>query len=159
MPADLSRRDFASLLRLGVLLPFASALGADSAQYNFRVRTITAGLQLREAGGFTQAEAAIAFLRRARDTFETKGYEVQTLRLATQPLQEYLPDWRSSPSLQAILALDQFAVENEVSCSIGPVITDDFYHEEFAAWAVEVILKTKNISFPVRLASPGRGVH
>jgi uncharacterized protein (UPF0210 family) len=159
MPADLSRRDFARLLPLAALLPLASTVGAPVTENNFRLRTITAGLHMQESGGFDQAEAAIAFLRNAREIFEVKGYEVQTLRLATQPLQEYLPDWSSSQSIQAILALDQFAVENEVSCSIGPVFTDDFYHEEFAAWAVEVIRKTKNISFTVSVASAGRGVH
>jgi uncharacterized protein (UPF0210 family) len=159
MPADLSRRDFSSLLQLGALLPFASAFAAASTKNNFRVRTITAGLQMQESGGFDQAEAAIVFLRNAREIFEVKGYEVQTLRLATQPMQEYLPDWRSSQSIQAIQALDRFAVENEVTCSIGPVFTNDFYHEEFAAWAVEVIGKTKNISFSVSVASAGLGVH
>jgi AraC-like DNA-binding protein len=108
MPGILSRRDFASLLRLSAFLPFASTIGAVSFENNFRIRTITAGLQGQKAGAFDQAEAAITFLRKARVTFEAEGYEVQTLRLATQPLQEYLPDWRlllSSP-IGSITATD-----------------------------------------------------
>lgn len=159
MPAELSRREFAKLIRLGAVLPFAGALGASSPAYNFRVRTITAGLQMPKAGGLGEAEAAVTFLRSARERFQDQGYEVQTLRLATQPLQEYLPEWRSSNSLKAIQALDQFAGDNGVSCSIGPVITDDFYHEEFAPWATEVIRKTRNISFTASVASERLGVH
>lgn len=159
MPTDLSRRDFASLVQLGALLPFTNAFGATYTEKNFRIRTITAGIEMRKSGGFDQAEAAITFLRNAREMFETDGYEVQTLRLATQPVREYLPDWRSAQSIQAILALDEFAVESGVSCSIGPVISDDSYHEGFPAWAVDVIRKTKNTSFTVSVASSGLGVH
>ena len=35
-------------------------------------------------------------------------------------------------------ALGQFAVDSQVGCSIGPVMTADQYHPEFAAWAVEL---------------------
>ena len=159
MPANLSRRDFASLLRLAAFLPFAGHIGAATAKNNFRIRTLTAGLQMQKAGWLDQAEAAIAFLHKARKAFQAQGYEVQTLRLATQPLPQYLPDWRSTKSLQAIVNLDQFAAENGVSCSIGPVITDDIYLEEFASWAVEVIRETQNISFTVSMASPEYGIH
>jgi uncharacterized protein (UPF0210 family) len=62
-------------------------------------------------------------------------------------------------SLQAIQALDRFAVENELMFSIGPVITGDFYHQEFSAWAAELVQQTKNISFTVRVASPEQGIH
>ena len=157
--AILSRREFAGLLGLGLSWPFAAGFGAGIAPKNFRIRTITAGLQLQNAAELEQAEAAVAFLQRAREDFEAAGYEVQTLRLATQPLREYLPDWMNPSSLQAIGVLDRFAVENGVVCSIGPVITGDEYHGEFAPWAAELVQQTKNINFTCRVASPGYGVH
>ena len=62
---------------------------------SFRIRTITAGVHLERGGALGPAEAAVAFLRQARAAFQTEGYEVQTIRLATQPLAEYLPEWSS----------------------------------------------------------------
>jgi hypothetical protein len=160
---SLSRREFASLLGLGTVWPFAANLGASPnakfGQKNFRIRTITAGVQLHSAGNLDPAAAAVAFLHQARSRFEAQGYEVQTLRLATQPLQNYLPDWSTPAALQAIKALDQFAVDNQVNCSIGPVITGDQYHAGFGAWAAELVQQTNNISFSCEVASAASGVH
>jgi len=159
MKANLSRREFAGLLGLGFAWPLAASLGANVAPNHFRIRTITAGLQLQNTFNLKQAEAAVAFLQRARGRFLAEGFEVQTLRIATQPLQEYLPQWMKTSSLQTIQALDRFAVENDVMFSIGPVVTGDSYHAEFASWAAELTQQTKNISFTVRVASPEHGIH
>ena len=159
MPVDLSRRAFARTLQMAALLPLTSAAGSIKPGNTFHVRTITAGLHMHSTADIKQAETAMAFLAKARETIEAEGYQVQTLRLATQPLGQYLPEWLNSGSIKAIKALDQYAVNNDVSFSIGPVITDDFYHEEFARWAVEVIKSTSNISFTVSIASPDLGIH
>jgi len=162
MKSGLSRREFAGLLGLGTIWPFttfAAEPGASTGQKNFRIRTITAGVHLSGLDNLDPAKAAVAFLHQARSRFEAAGYEVQTLRLATQPLQNYLPDWAAPSSLQAIKGLDQFAVDNQVNCSIGPVITDDQYHQGFAAWAAELVQQTKNINFTCQVASAAVGVH
>jgi uncharacterized protein (UPF0210 family) len=159
MKTNLTRREFAGLLGLGLTWPFAAGAGVNVAANNFRIRTITAALQLQNTGKLKQAEEAVAFLQRARAAFQAEGYEVQTLRIATQPLGEYLPDWMDDSSLSAIQALDRFAADNEVMFSIGPVITGDVHHDQFAAWAAELVQQTNNISFTVRVASPGLGIH
>ena len=155
----LSRREFTGLLGLGLLVPYASKLAANAAAHEFRIRTITAGVQLQNGIKLAQAEAAVAFLKRARKAFLVDGYEVQTLRIATQPLQGYLPDWSKPATLRSLRMLDQFAVDNDVICSIGPVITADQYQSEFATWAAELVQETKNISFTARVASPETGIH
>src|SRR3990172_9313097 len=105
MKTSLTRREFASLLGLGAAWPFAARPCANDDQMNFRIRTITAGIPLHSASNLAPAQAAVAFLQRARGVFEAEGYEVQTLRLATQPLRKYLHAWDSLSSLQAIKAL------------------------------------------------------
>jgi len=147
------------LLGLGLTLPMVGRMFADVGTLNYRIRTITAGVQIPTAFNLDQAQAAVVYLKNAREVFVAEGYEVQSLRLATQPLQQYLPDWKSRASLEAIKALDQFAVEQGVVCSIGPVITADEYHREFASWAVRLVEQTKNISFSCRIASGEHGVH
>jgi hypothetical protein len=170
MTTALSRREFASLLALGTAWPLASSFAAgpnasadtgpgnNAAQKNFRIRTITAGVHLSSAANLDPAKAAVAFLHQARSRFEAEGFEVQTLRLATQPLARYLPDWKSPTGLTAIKALDQFAVDSKVGCSIGPVITDDQYQPEFGAWAAELAQQT-SVSFSCQVASAAGGVH
>lgn len=156
---NLSRREFTRLLGLGATLPFAGQLGAIDTPLDFRIRTITAGFQLQNANNLMPAKAAAALVQRARKAFEAEGYEVQTLRLASQPLQSYFPDWSSSSSLQVMKELDKFAKDNDVLVSIGPVITEDEYSQEFGAWAAEVVQQTTNINFSCQVASPTRGVH
>ncbi len=156
---NLTRREFTGLLGLGLTWPFAGALGTSSASRDFRIRTITAGVVFQNGIKLSPAESAVAFLRQARKAYADEGYEVQTLRIATQPVAEYLPDWKKPSVLQALRMLDKFAVDNNVMCSIGPVITDDQHHREFAAWAAELVQQTKNISFTVRVASREKGVH
>ena len=156
---NLTRREFAGLLGLGLTWPLVGRLHASVAQKNFRIRTITAGVPLQNLNNLAPAETAVAFLQQARKAYETEGYEVQTLRIATQPLAEFLPDWNKPSSIQALRTLDTFAVDNNLMCSIGPVITDDQHHEGFAAWAAELVQQTKNISFTVRVASEVNGIH
>lgn len=159
MKTSLSRREFAALLGLSAAWPLARRLSASDAQMNFRIRTITAGLELQSATQLESATAAVAFLQQARGVFEADGYEVQTLRLATQPLRKYQPDWTKPSSLQALKILDQFAQDNNVVCSIGPVITGDHCHRAFAQWAAELVQQTSNISFSCRVASSAHGAH
>jgi len=159
MESGLSRRRFAALLSLGAIWPFARSMAAGGMQGNFRIRTITAGVQLQDARDLESARAAVSFLRHARETLEADGYQVQTLRLATQPMQDYLPEWSSPSSMQGLKVLDRFAEENGVIWSIGPVITGDQFDEKFAWWAGELIQQTKNINFSCRVASPEHGLH
>ena len=54
--------------------------------HRFRIRTITAGVNLKNTSDLATVESAIGFLQKAKKKFEDEGYEIQTLRIATQPL-------------------------------------------------------------------------
>src|SRR5712692_5664641 len=58
--------------------------------HRFKIRTVTAGVNLKNTSDLATVESAIGFLQRARKKLEHEGYEIQTLRIATQPLPEYL---------------------------------------------------------------------
>ena len=87
--ADLSRREVITLLGAVALTPVVRSSERQPARTpagpGFRVRTITAGTSLRSAADTQAAEAAIAFLKGARRVIGDAGYEVQTIRVATQP--------------------------------------------------------------------------
>ncbi len=159
MGDGLSRRDFTGLIGLTLLSAMTDRLAAAPGPKSFRIRTITAGVPLQTAGELARVEAAVRFLTRAREGFEAAGYEVQTVRAATQPLAEYAPDWTARATSEAILAHDRLAVEHGLSFSIGPVIAGDEHDERFPAWAADLIRRTRNTSLSVSVASPEAGVH
>ena len=159
---ELSRRRFLGAAGAGVVLPFVGRFLGPPAfppERSFRIRAVTAGIPLSGDAGPRELEPALGFLRQARAELEAGGYEVQTVRLATQPLAEYLPDWSSREALEVIREMDEIALAADASLSLGPVITADEHVPEFASWAAELVRRTRNVSFSVRVASREHGIH
>src|SRR5215831_11467984 len=126
--------------------------------HRFRIRTITAGVNLSSTSDLKTIESAIEFLEHARKKFEDAGYEVQTVRIATQPFSQYLAGKSRTEALGDLKKIDDVLSAKNVILSIGPVITADRHDTEFAAWAAQLVQETKNINFSVTVASE-RGVH
>jgi uncharacterized protein (UPF0210 family) len=124
----------------------------------FRIRTITAGVNLDSTNDLKTIESAIDFLQKARKKFEDEGYEIQTVRIATQPLSQYLNGKSRTAALDDLKRIDGVLSEKNVILSIGPVITADRHDTEFPAWAAQLVQQTNNISFSVTVASE-RGIH
>jgi uncharacterized protein (UPF0210 family) len=150
------RREFLFLLPASLAIP-GVLFAAEP--HSFRIRTITAGVSLTLGSWQQQLQQAAEFLREARSDLENQGYEVQTLRIATQALPEYLSEWLSSEGLYVLTELDVFCEQQDLILSIGPIINSDHYQPELAEWAVKLIRKTKHISFTVGITSASDGVH
>jgi hypothetical protein len=127
--------------------------------HRFKIRTVTAGVNLKNTSDLVTVESAIGFLQKARKRLEDEGYEIQTLRIATQPLPEYLNGKSRGAALADLRKIDEAIAAKGVILSIGPVITDDRHDPEFAVWATQLVKETKNINFSVAVASPERGIH
>lgn len=125
----------------------------------FRIRTITAGVSLRMRGWHEQLRGAVDFLLEARDAYQDRGYEVQTLRIATQPLSEYLTDGFSPDGLRVLAEIDEYCQQQNLILCVGPVIDSDKHHPGLADWAAELIRTTDRINFSVSVASSAAGVH
>ena len=122
--------------------------------HRFKIRTITAGINLKNTSDLVTVESAIGFLQRAKKKFEDEGYEIQTLRIATQPFPEYLNGKTRREALADLKKIDEVVTANGVLLSIGPVITDDRHDPDFALWATQLVKETRNINFSVTVASP-----
>ncbi len=69
-----------------LLLAAASAVGAQTPNYTKpKVRAITAFVRLERASYAPQIAEALQVLRAARQEFQRQGYEVETLRIVTEP--------------------------------------------------------------------------
>ena len=157
MPAQ-SRRDFVKLLGAVALMP-PGGVGEASYVRPFKVRTITAGIELNDVTDLRPVEAAIAALGRGKSAFELAEYEVETIRLATSPFIASLSARDREKALPLIQRLDALATAHSVMASVGPVLATDRLDPDLASWAAELARTTKSLSFSVVVASPERGVH
>lgn len=152
----LSRRGFLVLLGAGTL----SAIGWKRVRADplFRIRTITAGVELGGARDLDALRSARDFLALAKARF-AEFFEVQTTRIATQPLPRYSPSWMAASGLEAVRKLDRLAADAGVVLSIGPVLTEDADARGFASWAADLVQSTTVTSFSSFIASPEHGLH
>src|SRR5213595_2519603 len=163
--SDLSRRDFVAMLAAAAWTPLVprripkvTAVGSQAGAPGFRVRTITAGTNLKSLADTRAVDAALATLKRAKQAVTDAGYEVQTVRIATQPLLEDAGPRARGAAMSALQGLDRAVVAESALLSIGPVLAPDGDDPEFGAWAAELARSSDLISFTVRVASPERGM-
>ena len=85
-----------------------------------KVRCITAFVRIDHGSYQLQLAEAVKFLKIAQTTFESRGFNVQTLRIATQPFPEYIQGLSRDEALQFFKDLDGLAQMQHVVISIGP---------------------------------------
>ena len=138
---------------------FAGFLHAQPGAYSFRVRTITAGVTPagpRDTGALLRA---IHFLTEAKKEFTNKGYEVQTLRVATSNLYTWLAGHSLEEVMDNLGQWDQIARRNGVILSIGQVLAPDQYQAGISDWAKRLVRSTQTISFSLAISSHSLGIH
>lgn len=132
-----------------------SAMGQD--QKLFAIRTITAGVTLTDVSDTASVKSAIQFLKEAKMEFVSKGYQVQTLRISTQPFYAYMNGRSYEETMPYLIKLDQLVNEAGIILAIGPIISND-YDEDISDWAVNLIQSTETISFSISIADKEKGV-
>ena len=120
---------------------------------SLRVRTITAGLELDATLNPGRVEAALGFLKRARERFAAADYEVQTVRLATNPWAEPLDAAGRRAVLPRLIELDQMIQAQGAVMSIGPVLTGDRRDADLPGWVEELLRSTRAISCSIVIGS------
>ncbi|HKR33750.1 MAG TPA: DUF711 family protein [Steroidobacteraceae bacterium] len=136
-----------------------AASNDPSAAKPLRVRTITTGIELSPRGESQRLESALDFLAAAKRSFVNAGYEVQTLRIATNPWLAGASPRDRQQLLARVQELDKIVAEHGVILGLGPVLTEDRADDSLAEWANELIGTTREVLFSVVIASPERAVH
>src|SRR6188474_2770869 len=91
--------------------------------FNFRIRTITAGVTINNLSDTQTIIQAALFLKQAEKEFTKAGYEVQTLRIATSNLYTYLNNHSLTTALPYLKTFDEIALRNSIGAfSIGQVL-------------------------------------
>lgn len=111
----------ASVCVLATALVFASAAPAASPNDNRpKVRAITAFIALDRARYETQIAETLAALKKIKATYEKAGFEVQTLRITTQPFPEYTQNLSDERALAFFKKYDALADKDGFDAAIGP---------------------------------------
>ncbi|MGH9709502.1 MAG: DUF711 family protein, partial [Candidatus Acidiferrales bacterium] len=131
-----------------------------------KVRAVTAFIALDRAHYQTQIADTLASLKKIKTAYEKAGFEVQTLRITTQPFPEYTRDLSDEQALAFFKQYDALAEKEGFDAAIGPAIgpvtgrtssrASDDSHE--ALLLAKIIASTKILEGSVVIASDD-GIH
>lgn len=122
------------------------AKAATSAEVKPKIRAITAFINLDRATYQQQVADALTMLKRARVTFESRGYQVQTIRIATQPFPEYTKGLTVEQAVAFFKDYDALAAKEKFAASIGPAMLNPGDPEAQADLLAEILRNTKTLN-------------
>jgi hypothetical protein len=117
-----------------------------------KIRAITAFVNLDRATYQQQIADAVKMLKYARTVFESRDFEVQTIRIATQPFSEYTKGLTPEQALAFFKDYDALAQKEKFAASIGPAMlnaTDPLLQADLLA---DILKNTKSINATVVVA-------
>jgi len=119
---------------------------------NPKIRAITAFINLDRPRYQQDVADALKMLRRAQTTFESRGYQVQTIRIATQPFPEYTKGLTKEQAVAFFKEYDALAVKENFAASIGPAMLHSGDSESQADLLGEILSSTKKLNGTVVVA-------
>lgn len=90
-----------------------------------RVRAITAFVRIDRSNFSRQIEETVTVLRRAESEFKSLGYDVETIRITTQPLAELVAGLSEEEALTFLRGLDDLSAKENFIPNIGPAALRD----------------------------------
>jgi len=103
----------------------AQTSSASTASSNPKVRAITGFVRLDRTAYQKQIADALIVFRRLEAEFESSGYEVETVRLTTQPLAELVAGMSEEQALAFLAQLDELSVKEKFLPNVGPGMLHD----------------------------------
>lgn len=122
------------------------------------IRAVTAFLRLDRPHYKEQIQDTLEFLRRAKAAFTKKGYDVETIRITTQPFPEYTKDLSAEQALAFLRDYDALAVKEGFDASIGPAMMNDADDPRQADVLARTLAATKTLEASVVIAGDD-GIH
>ena len=141
---------------LGFLFMLSSLVAG--AQSRPKIRTVTAFVRLDRQNYRQQITAALTMLRAAKDQFTKAGYEVETIRITTQPFPEIIKGLTAQQALDFYREYDQLAQKEGFTPEIGPAMSKDSDDPANADLLAKIIATTQNINGFIVVADDA-GIH
>jgi uncharacterized protein len=118
------RRTCVVLVSLASLVLMCVSRAQETPAPRPKVRTITAFVRLSDPFE-PQISEALKVLRDAKSEFEQRGYEVQTVRIVTQPLGELVHGKTDDQALAYLKRLDDLSARENFMPNVGPAMLKD----------------------------------
>jgi len=118
-------------------------------QAKVKIRAITAFVNLDRTQYQIQITDAMKMLKRARTIFESRGFPVETIRVATQPFPEYIQGISKEQALAFFRNYDALAQQEGFAASIGPAMFRASDNAAQADLLVEILKNTKQLNASV----------
>lgn len=155
---NLVKRSLKTALLLLATAPFAIGQDAAGPGIKPKIRTITAFIRLDRQSYRQQVAAALVLLKLAKAEFAKAGYEVETIRITTQPFPEYTKGLSAAQALQFFQEYDKLAQKEGFTPDIGPAMMKDGDDPTQADLLARIIASTEGINGFVVMADDA-GVH
>jgi uncharacterized protein (UPF0210 family) len=140
------RRASLVLTLLTLVCGAASAQAKAAPEHKQKIRAITAFVLLDRAQYQQQIADAVKMLNRARTIFESRGFEVQTIRIATQPFPEYTTGLTDEQAVAFFKNYDALAIKDGFSAAIGPAMLNPTDSPAQADLLADILLNTKQLN-------------
>lgn len=119
----MTRLCFAITLLVSIGLATQVPVAAQS--QNPKVRAITAFVRLDQNNYRTQISDALIVLEKAKAEFVSSGYEVETVRITTQPLGEMIEGMPEGKALALLRQINDLSVKDNFLPNVGPGMMHD----------------------------------
>jgi uncharacterized protein (UPF0210 family) len=147
----------AILLLLAVLVAPARLRAAGESQKP-KIRALTAFVRIDRARYRDEIGDALKMLRRAKAEFEKAGYEVESVRITTQPFPEYAGGLSREEALKFFRGYDELAIQEGFDANIGPAMINDSDDPAPVELLSEILCQTKTLEGSVVVAG-NDGIH
>src|SRR5437667_5428390 len=117
-----------------------------------KIRAITAFINLDRAQYQEQVADALKMLKRGQTILESRGYQVQTIRIATQPFPEYTQGLTAEQTVAFFKDYDALATREKFAASIGPAMLNAGDSDSQAKLLAEILSNTKTLNASVVVA-------
>jgi uncharacterized protein len=151
----LIQKSFGALL---LALVAITAVAQAPAYTKPKVRAITGFVRLDRATYVQQIAEALSVIRAAKGEFEKQGYEVETLRIVTQPLAELVSGQSDAEALQFLKAFDDLSVKEKFLPNVGPAMMRDSDDPKTMHLLAQVLSTLPNINSNAIMAADD-GIH
>ena len=137
------RFEIRALAALAALLMCAAGGLAAEISAKPKVRAITAFVHLDRDRFQSQIDEAVRMLRQAKAAIEQGGYEVETIRITTQPFPEYTRGLARTEALEFLRHFDELAAKESFDPNVGPALLHETSDSAPAELLAELLSTTK----------------
>ena len=146
-------------LRLILLLVCVGTLAAPAAAANRpRIRAVTAFVEVERGRWHAQFQEALTALRQVKAALERGGYQVQTLRIATQPFPEYTRGLTREQALKMFLDMEALAEKEDFLPALGPAAVADGENPDSVVLLTAALRHAKRLHGTIVIADAEHGV-